>query len=85
MHECDCLWRRASSGKNLLLVDEGIVEDHRCGGEIPEHEFVALLGYGRRGGEIDDQRDAPLFGDLGDRGRVAGIEGADQELRTVAN
>jgi hypothetical protein len=42
-----------------------------------------LLGDGRRGGDIDDQRDALLFGDLGDRGRVPGIEGANQKLRTV--
>ena len=37
------------------------------------------------GGDIDDQRNALLLGDLGDRGGLAGIEGADQELRTFAD
>ena len=54
-------------------------------GEIPEHELVALLGDGRRGGDIDDQRDTLLFGNLSNRGGVAGIESANQELRTVAD
>ena len=42
-----------------------------------------MIGRGR--GDIDDERNAFLLGDLGDRGRLAGIEGADQELRSVAD
>ena len=40
---------------------------------------------GGRRGDIDDERDALLLGDLGDRGGLAGVEGADQELRAVAD
>ena len=40
---------------------------------------------GGRRGDIDDERNALLLGDLGDRGGLAGIEGADQKLRAVAD
>ena len=85
VHEHDRLRRRTGGGEHLLLVREGIAQDHRRGREIPEHELVTLLGDRRRRGDIDDQRNAFLLGDLGDRRRLAGIEGADQELRAVAD
>src|SRR6266513_693251 len=34
-----------------------------------------------RGGDVDDVRHAALLGDLGDRGRLAGVEGANQHVR----
>ena len=36
-------------------------------------------------GDVDDQRDALLLGDLGDGRGLAGIEGADEKLGTVAD
>jgi len=51
----------------------------------PEHGLVALLGASRRSGDINDERNAFLLGDLGDRGGLAGIEGADQELCSFAD
>ncbi len=75
----------ADRSKHFLLIDEGVAQDHARGGKIAEHEFVALLGDRRRGGDIDDERHALLLGDLRDRQRLAGIEGADQELRAVAD
>ena len=40
----------------------------RRGREIAEHELVALLGDRRGGRDVDDEGNAPLFGDLRDRG-----------------
>ena len=57
----------------------------RRGREIAEDELVALLGDRRRGGDVDDEGDALLLGDLGDGGGLAGVEGADQQLRAVAD
>ena len=85
MHEDDRLRRLADEAEHLLLIGEGVAQNHPGGGKIPEHEFVALLGDVGRGGNIDDERNALLLGDLGDRGRLTGIEGADQELRAVAD
>ena len=85
MHVDDRLWRRSGYSKYLLLVGEGIVDNHRRGREVSEHELIALLGDSRRSGDIDDKRDALLFCNLGDRGRVAGIERADQELSTITD
>ena len=56
-----------------------------AGGEVAEHELVALLGDGGRAGDVDDQRNALLLGDLGDGGGLAGIEGADEKLRALAD
>ena len=53
-------------------------------GKFRENELVPLLGNGGRRGYIDDERNTLLFRDLGNRGRMAGIEGANQELRTFA-
>ena len=85
MHKHDRLRRSASGGENFLLIIEGVADDHRPGREIPEHELVALLGDLRRSGDIDDERNALLLGDLGDGGGLPGIEGADQELGAVAD
>ena len=59
----------ADQAEDLLLIGEGVAQDHSRGGKIPEHEFVALLGDFRRGGDIDDERNAVLLGDLRDRQR----------------
>ena len=76
--------RRGARGlEDLLLVGEGVVQDHRRGREIAEHELVALLGDRRGGRDVDDVGDALLLGDLRDRGALAGVERADQELRAV--
>jgi hypothetical protein len=85
VHEHDRLRRRADGGENLLLILERIAQDHRRGREIPEYELVALLGDRRRRGDIDDQRDAFLLGDLGNGGGLPGIKRADEELRAVAD
>ena len=85
MHEHHRLRGDAGGLEHLLLVGEGVAEDHRRGREIAEHELVALLGDRRRRRDIDDERDALLLGHLGDRGALAGIEGADQELRAVVD
>ena len=74
-----------ASGEDFLLVGEGVAQDHPGRREIPEYELVALLGDRRRRGDIDDERNAFLLGDLGDGGGLAGIEGADQELRAFAD
>ena len=85
VHEHGRLRRRADRGEDLLLIDEGVAQDHRRGREIAEHELVALLGDRRGGGDVDDEGDALLLGDLGDGGALAGIEGADQQLRALAD
>ena len=85
MHEHHRLRRLAGSLEHFLLVGEGVAQDHRRGREIAEHELVALLGDRRRRRDVDDERNALLLGHLGDRGALAGIEGADQELRAVVD
>ena len=72
-------------GEDLLLVDEGVAQDHAGGREVAEHELVALLGDRRGGGDVDDEGDALLLGDLGDGRALAGVEGADQQLRALAD
>ncbi len=71
--------------EHFLLIGEGVAQDHRRGREVAEHELVALLGDRRGGGDVDDEGNALLLGHLRDRGALAGIEGADQELRAVAD
>jgi len=67
------------------LIGEGVTEDHRRGRKISKNEFVALLSDWRRRGDVDDEGNALLLGDLRDRRGLAGIEGADQELRAVVD
>ena len=55
-------------------------DQHRRRREIAHDELVALLGDLRRGGDVDDERDAALLGDLGDGDGLAGVEGADQHV-----
>ncbi len=81
----DGLRRGADLGEDFLLVDEGVAQDHAGGREIAEHELVALLGDRRGGGDVDDEGDALLLGDLGDGGALPGVEGADQQLRALAD
>ena len=50
------------------------------GGEVAEHELVALLGDLRGGGDIDHERHAALFRHLRDRRGRARIERADQHV-----
>ena len=71
--------------EDLLLIGEGIAQDHRRGGEVAEHELVALLGDRRGGRDVDDERDALLLGHLGNRRALAGVEGADEQLRALAD
>jgi len=85
MHEDDRLRRRTDEAEHFLLVGESIAQDHPCGRKIPEYELIALLGDRRRRGDVDDQRNAFLLGDLGDCGGLARIEGTDQELRSIAD
>ena len=40
---------------------------------------------GGRGRDVDDVGNALLLGDLRDRGALAGVEGADQQLRAVGD
>ena len=85
MHEDRRLWRHTGAVEDVLLVGERVVGNHPHCRKVPEHEFVALLGDVGRRSDIDDERHAFLFGDLGNRGGLAGIECADQELRAFAN
>ena len=85
MQEHHRLRRRAGSLEDLLLVGEGIGEDHPRRREVAEHELVALLGDRRGGSDIDDVGDALLLGHLGDRRALAGVEGAHQQLRALAD
>jgi hypothetical protein len=85
VHERHRLRRRPARREHLLLVAEGIAEDHRRGREVAEHELVALLGDGRGGGDVDHQGDALLLGHLGDRRRLPGVEGADEQLCALAD
>ena len=85
MHEHHRLRREAGALEDLLLVGEGVAQDHRRCGEVAEHELVALLGDGRGGGDVDDERDALLLGHLRNRRALAGIEGADEQLRALSD
>ena len=85
MHEHRRLRRRADRREHFLLIDEGVAQDHAGGREVAEHELVALLGDRRGGGDVDDVGDALLLGDLRDGRALAGIEGADQKLRALAD
>ena len=67
------------AAKTSFWLAKASREDHRRGREVAEHELVALLGDRRRRGDIDDERNALLLGDLGDRGALAGVEGAEQK------
>src|SRR5262249_23498533 len=71
--------------EQLLLIGEGVAEDHRGSGKIPEYEFVALFSDRGRRGDVDDKGNALLLGDLRDRGGLTGIERANQKLRTVVD
>ena len=73
------------ASKTSFWLTKASRQDHRRGREVAEHELVALLGDRRRGGDIDDERDALLLGHLGDRRALAGVEGADQQLRALAD
>jgi hypothetical protein len=64
---------------------QAVLHDLGRGLEVAEHERVALLGELRRGGDVDDERHPALLGDLRDRGGLAGVEGADQYVRTLLN
>ena len=81
----DRLRCRSGGGENLLLIIEGVADDHRPGREIPEYKLVALLGDLRRARDVDDERNAFLLGHLGDGRGLAGIERADQQLRALAD
>jgi hypothetical protein len=83
VHEHRRLRGEAGRLKDLLLIDEGVAQDHGRSREIAEHELVALLRDRRSGGDVDDQGDAPLLGDLGDSRGLPGIEGSDQKLRAL--
>ena len=74
----------AIANTSFWLV-ELVAEQHLHRREIPEHELVALLGDVGRAGDIDDERNALLLGDLRDRRGLAGIEGADQKLGAVVD
>src|SRR5262249_460870 len=58
---------------------------HLCRGEIPEDEFVTLLGNFRRSSDIDDERYAFLFRNLGNCSGLAGIESTNEKLRAITN
>ena len=85
MHEYHRFRRHPGRVEQFLLIGEGVAEDHRRGGEISEDEFVALLGDRGRRGDVDNERNAFLLGDLRDRRGLAGIEGADQKLGAVVD
>src|SRR5262249_33276749 len=68
----------------LFLVGKSIIENHSRGREVAKHEFVTLLGDLRRGGDIDDIRNALLLRDLRDGGALARVESTDENLRAIA-
>src|SRR4030095_17224155 len=85
VHEHGALWRRAGGLEYFLLVCEGIAQDHARCWKVAKYELVALLGDLRRRSNIDDVGNTLLLGDLRDRRALAGIEGANQDLRTLAD
>ena len=85
MHEHHRLRRRTCGVEDFLLIGERVIQNHRRGGEIAEHKLVALLGDRRGRGDVDDVRDALLFGDLRDGTALARVEGTDQKLRAVCD
>ncbi len=85
MHEHDRRRRLAGGLEDFLLVLERVAEDHRRGREVAEHEFIALLRDRRGSRDIDDEGNALLLGDLRDRGALAAIERAHQQLRAVGD
>ena len=85
VHEHRRLRRRAGDLEHFLLAVELVAEQHLHRREVADHELVALLGDFGGAGDIDDERNALLLGDLGDRRGLAGIEGADQKLGAVVD
>src|SRR5262249_26798552 len=83
VHENDRLRRAADDLEKLELIGEGAAKQHLRRGEIPEDEFVTLLGNLRRSSDIDDERYALLFRNLGNGSGLAGIECTDEKLRAI--
>ena len=61
---------------------QGAGDQHRRRREVAHDEFVALLGDLRRRRDVHDEGHAALLADLRDGDRLAGIEGADQDVAT---
>ncbi len=66
------------------IVDERQSICDQLGGdrEIAKDKLVTLFGDLRRRGDVDDERNAALLGDLSDGRGGAGIEGTDQAVRS---
>ena len=71
--------------EDLLLVGEGVAQDHPRGREVAEHELVALLGDRRRGGDVDDEGDTFCSATWAIAAAGAGVESADQQLGAVGD
>src|SRR5262245_18336516 len=82
MHKHDGLRSLTGRHEDRLLIAKGVTEDHSRRGEIAEYEFVALLGDGWCGRDIDDEGNSLLLGHLGNGGGLTRVEGANQQLRT---
>src|SRR5581483_6270843 len=77
--------RVAADFKQFLLDGKSIAKNHRRGRKIPEYELLAFIGEWRSSGDIDDEWDAFLLGNLGDCRALARVECADEQLRAVAD
>src|SRR5262249_43006444 len=85
VQEDDGLRRLAGGLEDRLLIGKGVAENHPRRWEVAKHKFVALLGDGWRRGDVDYEGDALLLGHLGNRRGLARVEGADEQLRALAN
>ncbi len=65
---------------HVLDEPKAVGDELAAGLEVAHEELVALLGDLRGGGDIDHKGDLPLLGHLRDGQRMAGIEGARQDV-----
>ena len=85
VHEHGRLRRGLRFGEDVLEQNQAVPADLGRGREVAEHELVALLGDLRRGGDVDDVRNAMLLRHLRDRGGMPRIERADEHVRALAD
>jgi hypothetical protein len=85
VHKNDRLRRATDDLEKFELISERAAKQHLRRGEIPEDEFVALLGNFRRSSDIDDERYAFLFRNLGNGSGLARIECTNEDLRAITD
>jgi len=85
VHQHRRLRRRPRRREHIVHRLEATGDQHAACREVADDELVALLGDLRVGGDVDDERDALLLGDLGNRRGGARIEAADEHVGAFAD